>query len=128
LTQYLDFCVAETLAIKLFDIYSKYVYTTNYKKRCAEATTPKFNSENIMSNKTRSNNGGEHPQPNASDDKVNIAIPRRVVNLLSNAVTQISISMLVYSFGPYLPSAQPKQLSACPTPQPIQVTPKTSRS
>ena len=75
-----------------------------------------------MSNKTRSSNGIEQAQPITGDDKVNIAIPRRVINFFTQASTQVSVLILVNSFSPYLPSsAQPKQLSVCLPPPPIQL-------
>ena len=97
------------------------------KKRCAEAPTPKIiNDESIMSAKSRSNNHDESAQPSNGDDKVNIAIPRRLVNLFVNICTQIGVSMTVYCFSPYLPSAQPKQPSLCSPPlKTITVAPKT---
>lgn len=87
----------------------------------------KFNSVNIMSNKTRSHNDDEQPQPKATDDKVNIAIPRRMMNFFTQASTQISVLIFVNSFSAYLPpSAQPKQLSVCSPPIQLDVVDKSS--
>lgn len=97
------------------------------KKRCAEAPTPEnINCESIMSAKPRSNNGDEQTQTPTGDDKINIAIPRRLINFITHASTQISVYVMISAFSPILPSAQPKQLSACPPPPPSQVTPKAA--
>jgi hypothetical protein len=80
-----------------------------------------------MSNKTRSSNGIEQAQPITDDDKVNIAIPRRVINFFTQASTQVSVLILVNSFSPYLPSsAQPKQLSVCLPPIQLDSVDKSS--
>jgi hypothetical protein len=115
-------------------VYSFIIYTVNIgysalliKKRCAEAPTPKnINDESIMSAKPRSNNGDEQTQTPTGDDKINIAIPRRLINFITHASTQISVYVMISAFSPVLPSAQPKQLSSCPPPPPSQVTPKST--
>jgi hypothetical protein len=97
------------------------------KKRCAEAPTPEnINCESIMSAKPRSNNDDEQAQTQTGDDKINIAIPRRLLNFVTHASTQISVYVMISAFSPVLPSAQPKQLSACPPPPPSQATPKAT--
>ncbi len=77
-----------------------------------------------MSNKLQSNNGDEQAQ--SGDDKINIAIPRRLINFVTHASTQISVYVMISVFSPVLPSAQPKQLSSCPPPPPSQVAPKAT--
>lgn len=79
-----------------------------------------------MSAKPQSNNCNEQAQTPTGDDKINIAIPRRLVNFVTHASTQISVYVMISVFSPVLPSAQPKQLSACPPPPPSQVAPKSS--
>jgi hypothetical protein len=115
--------------IQLLNIVAIIGYSTLLtKKRCAEAPTPKnINDEFIMSNKLRSINGGESAQPINDDDKINFAIPRRLVNLVGNACFQVSFSTLVFFFSPYLPSAQPKQPPLCPPSQSVTIPPKTFR-
>ena len=77
-----------------------------------------------MSAKPQSNNGDEQAQTQTGDDKINIAIPRRLINFVTHASTQISVYVMISAFSPVLPSA--KQLPACPPPPPSQVTPKAA--
>ena len=97
------------------------------KKRCTEAITPtNINDEFTMSNKSISSKGLElSPLPN-DDDKINIAIPRRLLRSFTYIGTHIIVPVLVYSFSPYLPSAQTK-LPICSLPQSVQIPPKSSR-
>jgi hypothetical protein len=79
-----------------------------------------------MSNKSISGKGLEFsPLPN-DDDKINIAIPRRLLRSLTYIGTHIIIPVLVYSLSPYLPSAQTKP-PTCSLPPSIQVPSKPSR-
>ncbi|NMF60056.1 hypothetical protein [Pseudanabaena yagii] len=73
-----------------------------------------------MSNKTRSYNGGESAQPSNGNDKINIAISRRLVKTITYIGTHIVIPMGVYVFIPYLPPAYPKP-PICAIPPSIQV-------
>lgn len=91
------------------------------KKRCAEAPTPKIiNDESIMANNSRSHNGGKSAKPSNSDDKINIAISRRLVKTITYIGTHIVIPMGVYVLIPYLPPAYPKP-PICSLPPSIQV-------
>jgi hypothetical protein len=91
------------------------------KKRCAEAPTPKnINDESIMANNPRSHNGGESAQPSNGNDKINIAISRRLVKTITYIGTHIIIPMGVYVLIPHLSLAYPKP-PICAVPPSIQV-------
>lgn len=80
----------------------------------------------IMSNKSNSAKGAEPSNPSNDDDKINIAIPRRLLRSLTYIGTHIAVPILVYAFSPYLPSAQTKP-PICSLPQSVQIPPKSSR-
>jgi len=79
-----------------------------------------------MSNKSISGKGLELSHPPNDDDKINIAIPRRLLRSFTYIGTHIIVPVLVYSFSPYLPSAQTKP-PTCSLPQSVQIPPKPSR-
>jgi hypothetical protein len=79
-----------------------------------------------MSNKSNSTKGAEPPKPSNDDDKINIAIPRRLLRSLTYIGTHIAVPILVYAFSPYLPSAQTKP-PICSLPQSVQIPSKPSR-
>ena len=97
------------------------------KKRCAEVTTPtNINDGLIMSNKSISGKVAEPSHLPNDDDKINIAISRRLLRSLTYIGTHIIVPVLVYSFSPYLPSAQTKP-TTCSLPPSVQISPKPSR-
>jgi hypothetical protein len=73
-----------------------------------------------MANKWTPRKGSQQPQPN--DDKVCIVLPRRLVRTFTYVSTHIAVPITLYSFMPYLPSPQPKQVQ-CSQPQTAQVLP-----
>ncbi|WP_103669815.1 hypothetical protein [Pseudanabaena sp. BC1403] len=73
-----------------------------------------------MSNKSISGKSAETSNPPNDDDKINIAIPRRLLRSLTYIGTHIAVPILVYTFSPYLPSAQTKP-PICSTPQTVQI-------
>ncbi|NUN64700.1 hypothetical protein HCU40_08040 [Pseudanabaena biceps] len=79
-----------------------------------------------MSNKSTSGKRLEPSRLPNDDDKINIAIPRRLLRSFTYIGTHIIVPVLVYSFSPYLPSAQTKS-PTCSLPQTTQTPPKPSR-
>lgn len=74
-----------------------------------------------MSDKTSSSNVSEPAQHPTGNDKVNIAIPRRLINFVANASTQISVYVMISAFSPVLPAVQPKPIGGCSSSPPSQI-------
>jgi hypothetical protein len=79
-----------------------------------------------MSNKSIAGKRLEPSHLPNNDDQINIAIPRRLLKSFTYIGTHIIVPILVYSFSPYLPSAQTKP-PICSLPQTVQIPPKPSR-
>jgi hypothetical protein len=78
-----------------------------------------------MSNKSISGKGLESSHLSNNDDKINIAIPRRLLRSFTYIGTHIIVPVLVYSFSPYLPSPQTKP-PICSIPETVQIPRKIS--
>ncbi len=74
-----------------------------------------------MSDQTSSSNGNQQAQSLTSNDKVNIAIPRRLINFIANASTQIGVYVMISAFSPVLSAVQPKPIGGCSSSPPSQI-------
>ncbi len=80
-----------------------------------------------MAKISRPHKDSEPSQDPKNDDKVCIVIPRKLVRAFTYASTHIAVPIALYSFSPYLPSAQPKP-AQCSQPKIAVISPHRDQS